>query len=150
MIWSALLLSVQKKLIKKKNKLHWAPCNNNGLCKYGQCFCYPGWKGVDCSQKDTCPHNCSGKGICDHGKCVCNNGSKNADCSETKSDIAHTMRFREVEIDSKPDEITSQGGDYISKYDLTTRLIYSGILLVTLVVIVSVTLYINKKALFNQ
>jgi hypothetical protein len=22
----------------------WKPCSGNGLCKYGMCFCYPGYK----------------------------------------------------------------------------------------------------------
>jgi len=73
-------------------------CSGNGVCKFSQCICQPGWTGSDCSVK-TCPgsfcyidtrtlevrcNECSGNGLCGtdmEGICKCNYGWTGSDCS---------------------------------------------------------------------
>merc|ERR1711871_660670 len=53
-------------------------CSSNGLCKYGRCFCKPGYDQYDdCRTPDTCTRGggedaiCSGHGVCDPVKGTC-------------------------------------------------------------------------------
>lgn len=66
-------------------------CYGNGRCdsstRVGVCECYPGWKGLDCSEAP-CPRNCSFHGVCMEidaafggGRCRCERGWAGADCS---------------------------------------------------------------------
>eukprot|EP01035_Chromulina_nebulosa_P066057 gene66057-90390_t len=75
-------------------------CNGNGRCdRWGQCTCFGGYEGNDCSKR-SCPTGpqfsdipystdeahqyaeCSGKGICDFqtGACKCNTGYSGRNC----------------------------------------------------------------------
>ncbi|MFT7811327.1 tenascin-like isoform X2 [Arapaima gigas] len=56
-------------------------CNDQGRCVDGNCICFPGFTGPDCSSL-TCPSNCSKRGKCVKGQCVCHSGFSGHDCSE--------------------------------------------------------------------
>jgi len=74
--------SLRKEIIIKRSKgkvsekaLVSKPCHGNGLCQYGKCFCYPGFKGVDCSEKYRCKDDCNTNGICiEENQCHCREG----------------------------------------------------------------------------
>lgn len=52
-------------------------CSGNGICHLGNCVCYKGYKGSDCSLPDklnfshVCARNCSGHGVYDFEANVC-------------------------------------------------------------------------------
>lgn len=61
-------------------------CSGNGYCLESKCFCKPGFKGSDCSQRQLileCPNNCSNEnGKCNEaGYCMCKEGFSGIDCS---------------------------------------------------------------------
>lgn len=63
-------------------------CSGNGVCALGECVCYKGFKGTDCSIPDKlnithlCTKNCSGHGIynVEDGKCECERFFTGKDC----------------------------------------------------------------------
>ncbi|KAJ8494139.1 hypothetical protein OPV22_015860 [Ensete ventricosum] len=56
-------------------------CSFNGDCIDGECHCYLGFHGNDCSQR-SCPGNCSERGTCHpNGSCQCDSGFAGIDCS---------------------------------------------------------------------
>ncbi|XP_042409790.1 leishmanolysin-like peptidase [Zingiber officinale] len=56
-------------------------CSFNGDCVNGQCHCFLGFYGSNCSER-SCPANCSGHGTCHpNGFCDCENGWTGIDCS---------------------------------------------------------------------
>ncbi|CAL1261200.1 unnamed protein product [Larinioides sclopetarius] len=66
---------------KKDGKVCSGP--DHGVCDCGNCKCLTGWKGEDCSCRDSIescmgPNGqiCSGNGYCDCGACVCNSGEQ--------------------------------------------------------------------------
>jgi hypothetical protein len=145
------------------NKTHigehvdWSPCSGNGICKYGMCFCFPGFKGEDCSKKEVCKNDCSMKGICVEGKCVCNNKSKKDDCSEDtteqKKQFARMMKFREVEKDEKKskldvikkDKDTNNTINILSEDEKVERLMYSGLVCIMIGFMIVITFLVNRK-----
>ncbi|KAL4296012.1 hypothetical protein GQ457_12G019190 [Hibiscus cannabinus] len=61
-------------------------CNFNGDCVNGQCHCFLGFHGHDCSKR-SCPSNCTGRGKClSNGVCECDNGHTGIDCSTAVCD----------------------------------------------------------------
>lgn len=58
-------------------------CGEHGICASGECECYPGYVGADCSR--SCKNNCTQRGICVDGSggaaCDCANGFTGVDCS---------------------------------------------------------------------
>ncbi|KAJ0085565.1 hypothetical protein Patl1_09091 [Pistacia atlantica] len=61
-------------------------CNFNGDCVDGQCHCFLGFHGHDCSKR-SCPGNCNGHGKClSSGVCECENGHTGIDCSTAVCD----------------------------------------------------------------
>lgn len=57
-------------------------CSENGICKFGHCFCNPGFYGDACSNSAKCLNDCNNHGICKYGKCFCDNGFQGNDCGE--------------------------------------------------------------------
>ncbi|KAI4375009.1 hypothetical protein MLD38_012931 [Melastoma candidum] len=56
-------------------------CNFNGDCVGGQCHCFLGFQGHDCSNR-SCPGQCSGHGQClANGMCLCDDRYAGIDCS---------------------------------------------------------------------
>ncbi|URE23692.1 metalloendopeptidase metallopeptidase zinc ion binding protein [Musa troglodytarum] len=56
-------------------------CSFNGDCINGECHCFLGFHGDDCSRR-SCPGNCSGHGTCHpNGICECKSGRTGIDCS---------------------------------------------------------------------
>ncbi len=57
-------------------------CDDNGLCFNGLCYCYPGYSGIHCSNRDPCFRKDCGTGSCDvhSGSCVCPNGLTGERC----------------------------------------------------------------------
>ncbi|XP_074565575.1 LOW QUALITY PROTEIN: uncharacterized protein LOC141822056 [Curcuma longa] len=61
-------------------------CSFNGDCINGQCHCFLGFHGENCSER-SCPGNCSGHGTCHpNGICECDNGQTGIDCSTAVCD----------------------------------------------------------------
>ena len=75
-------------------------CTDHGICKYGRCFCQPGYSGLNCTVPinaeakadaaiakakykvaKACPNQCSHNGFCLEGKCLCQPGYDGVDCS---------------------------------------------------------------------
>ena len=58
------------------------PCSAHGECKWGRCFCAPGWTGAQCATQDEAPcgHGCSGHGLCLASRCYCEHGFVGATC----------------------------------------------------------------------
>lgn len=67
-------------------------CSGNGVCALGQCVCYKGFKGTDCSIPDKinithlCTKNCSGHGTynVEEGTCECERFFMGRDCETGK------------------------------------------------------------------
>ncbi|XP_023930983.1 teneurin-m-like isoform X2 [Lingula anatina] len=55
-------------------------CLGRGECTNGQCTCFPGYEGWDCSQT-VCPVLCNGRGIYVRGECECYSNWKGKECS---------------------------------------------------------------------
>merc|ERR1712216_59464 len=59
-------------------------CNEHGVCRYGQCFCDPGYMGPSCEIMDSniCPSDCSGpnRGLCTSHGCLCAPGAEGEAC----------------------------------------------------------------------
>ena len=63
-------------------------CSGQGVCLHGQCRCFNGFKGSDCSLPDkinvtlVCAKNCSGHGLfdVDAGTCLCERHFSGPDC----------------------------------------------------------------------
>ena len=62
---------------EKEQEYNSTDCSNNGNFTCGQCSCFDGWEGNNCSCSTAdCPVGpngitCSGRGQCDCGQCVC-------------------------------------------------------------------------------
>uniref|UniRef100_A0A8C2AGN6 Teneurin-4 n=1 Tax=Cyprinus carpio TaxID=7962 RepID=A0A8C2AGN6_CYPCA len=54
-------------------------CFGNGDCVSGNCHCFPGFRGPDCSRA-SCPVLCSGNGQYLKGRCMCHSGWKGSEC----------------------------------------------------------------------
>ncbi|XP_051962703.1 teneurin-4-like isoform X2 [Xyrauchen texanus] len=54
-------------------------CYGNGDCVVGNCHCFPGFRGPDCSRA-SCPVLCSGNGQYLKGRCMCHSGWKGSEC----------------------------------------------------------------------
>lgn len=54
-------------------------CSGHGICRMGECFCHPGYTGLDCGDAAKC-HGCSGHGICSMGRCFCDDGFAGWNC----------------------------------------------------------------------
>ncbi|XP_067220865.1 teneurin-4 isoform X4 [Chanodichthys erythropterus] len=54
-------------------------CFGNGDCVAGNCHCFPGFRGPDCSRA-SCPVLCSGNGQYLKGRCMCHSGWKGSEC----------------------------------------------------------------------
>ncbi|XP_060065187.1 teneurin-m-like [Ylistrum balloti] len=54
-------------------------CHGHGECFKGQCRCFPGYAGWDCSQTK-CPVLCNGNGLYIRGTCRCHEGWKGPEC----------------------------------------------------------------------
>jgi len=65
-------------------------CSLNGVCKFGQCDCFPGWEGTSCADTVQCHLDCSGKGLCQFGRCFCNPGYGGDGCKDTLPDFDAT------------------------------------------------------------
>lgn len=59
-------------------------CSNNGFCNdsNGDCQCYDGFEGLDCSNK-TCKNSCSTQGVCMNGRCYCNENYTGSYCEKS-------------------------------------------------------------------
>jgi len=57
------------------------PCNNQGVCNEGVCFCNPGFEGASCDGVIACPNDCSKNGVCQWGRCYCDPEHEGTDCS---------------------------------------------------------------------
>ena len=59
-------------------------CLGNGIFVHGECKCYGGWKGKECSvaEGDCSDPTCGGNGVCVQGECLCSQGYKGEDCTE--------------------------------------------------------------------
>ncbi|KAF2309966.1 hypothetical protein GH714_005814 [Hevea brasiliensis] len=61
-------------------------CYFNGDCVDGNCHCFLGFHGHDCSKR-SCSGNCNGHGMClSNGNCKCQNGYTGVDCSTAACD----------------------------------------------------------------
>lgn len=75
-------------------------CSSHGYCRaHGKCFCFAGWAGFDCAQRECAfgkawgvndgihqrPVECSYKGVCDRGsgECQCFEGYEGPACERT-------------------------------------------------------------------
>lgn len=56
-------------------------CSGHGICKYGKCFCEPGFGGVACAVILDCPHKCGRNGVCFRGQCICAHGFTGPNCN---------------------------------------------------------------------
>ena len=54
-------------------------CHGRGACRGGKCYCFAGWGGNSCTEKQcsVCAH-----GRCVDGECVCDSGYMGAHCRE--------------------------------------------------------------------
>jgi len=74
-------------------------CSGNGVCSLGQCVCYKGYKGTDCSIQDKinithlCAKDCSGHGLYnpDSGSCECESLFTGSDCETGNCSNLHRM-----------------------------------------------------------
>jgi hypothetical protein len=59
-------------------------CSGYGDCDTtsGNCTCYQGFSGIDCSIQ--CPNLCSKRGTCDNGNCICKSGFYGEECQFIK------------------------------------------------------------------
>ncbi|MBT9555897.1 MAG: hypothetical protein IV100_07710 [Myxococcales bacterium] len=58
-------------------------CSGCGLCRFGQCFCNPGFEGTSCEKPTGCPNACSERGVCLHGQCFCQPGYSGESCEKS-------------------------------------------------------------------
>ena len=110
-------------------------------------------KGVDCSLKEECKNNCSNAGICIEAKCICKEKDVNDDCSVKDEYIPpiiknHTiynnMKFKEIE------EVVFDNEDIdIHKNTHVKKFLYSAILLFSIVFLILIILFLNRKNLLN-
>lgn len=54
-----------------------------GYCRDGKCVCYPGFTGVDCTER-LCPRDCSFRGACVNGECQCKGNYTGAACERAR------------------------------------------------------------------
>ena len=66
-------------------------CSQRGVCRFGQCFCKPGYVGRGCEIQVKCSAKCLINGVCAYGHCFCVPGWEGKDC-----DIA-VSRDRQIE-----------------------------------------------------
>ncbi|TRY65677.1 hypothetical protein DNTS_005530 [Danionella cerebrum] len=55
-------------------------CSDQGQCVNGECVCFTGFTGSDCSIA-LCMDGCGEHGVCVDGQCVCNRGYQGSDCN---------------------------------------------------------------------
>lgn len=109
----------------------YSPCSDNGICKYGLCFCYPGFSGVDCSHKEPIQREPL-------------NSNKSAILQSFNA-----MHFREkeieVEVNNNLNDKTEESENFPEE---TLRMVYSGIALLVMILAVLITLLLNRKEIF--
>jgi hypothetical protein len=128
------------------------------------CFCFPGFKGDDCSQIEICKNNCSNNGICVNEHCVCKDiANKNEDCStvvdtDANNDTSDSrrllkrdfdeMKFREVDIGSEDKEFVNNSELQPSNNNFreeVNKLMSTIVTLIILIVVILIFVIFNKK-----
>ena len=110
-------------------------------------------KGSDCSLKEQCKNDCSNAGICVEGKCICKEKNVNDDCSlkevnihpiPNNHSIYKNMKFREIDEDIYDSENIETDKNYHVR-----KFLYSAILLFSIVFLILIILFLNRKNLLN-
>ncbi|XP_063148798.1 tenascin-X-like [Candoia aspera] len=55
---------------------------DRGRCVDGHCQCQPGYSGVSCEERPSCPDDCNDQGRCVDGRCACFPGYVGPSCSD--------------------------------------------------------------------